>query len=42
MSDEYGVFVSAFAPLVDPDTGEGLMSVGIDIDAKDWQACLNY
>jgi PAS domain S-box-containing protein len=35
-TDEYGTFVSAFAPLVDPDTGKVMLVVGVDIDAADW------
>lgn len=36
--DEYGTFVSAFAPVLDPNTNEVLMVVGIDIDASNWQS----
>ncbi len=38
VSDEYGTFVSALAPVWDPDTGQVLMVVGIDILAEDWLA----
>ncbi|MCL4830014.1 MAG: PAS domain S-box protein [Caldilinea sp.] len=34
--DEYGVFVSAFAPVFDPATGEVIMMVGVDVEASDW------
>ena len=40
-SDEFGTFVSAVAPVLDPNTNEVLMVVGIDIDADDWQARVN-
>ncbi len=34
--DEYGTFVSAFAPVEDPLTGEIRMVIGIDREARDW------
>lgn len=34
--DEYGVFVSAFAPVIDVKTGEVSLVVGLDILADDW------
>jgi len=34
--DEYGTFVSALAPMVDPETGQVLMVVGIDVPAETW------
>jgi signal transduction histidine kinase/CHASE1-domain containing sensor protein len=37
-TDEYGTFVSAVAPVLEPRTGEVLMIVGLDIEASDWQA----
>jgi signal transduction histidine kinase/CHASE1-domain containing sensor protein len=37
-TDEYGTFISALAPVLDPRTGEVLMIVGLDIEADDWQA----
>ncbi len=40
-TDEWGTFVSAFAPVLDPNTGRVLMVIGIDIKADDWQANLN-
>ncbi len=36
--DEYGIFVSALAPIRDPATGQVLMAVGMDIVADDWLA----
>lgn len=36
--DEYGDFVTATAPVVDPHTGEVLMTVGIDVESSVWQA----
>lgn len=37
ISDEYGDFVSAAAPVINPDSGEVLMTVGADILAADWR-----
>jgi PAS domain S-box-containing protein len=34
--DEYGVFVSAFAPVFDPATGKIIMVVGVDAETTDW------
>ena len=39
--DEYGTFFSASAPVIDPQNGEVLMVVGLDILATDWQAHVN-
>ena len=39
--DEWGVFISAFAPIRDPATGLVLGVVGLDVDAKDWRLKLN-
>jgi PAS domain S-box-containing protein len=39
--DEYGTFVSALVPVLEPDSGAVLMVVCIDIMANDWQAKLN-
>jgi PAS domain S-box-containing protein len=39
-SDEYGVFVSAMAPVLDPRTGEVLMAVGLDINAAAWRSAV--
>ena len=38
MTDEYGTFVCALAPVCDPNNGEVLMVVGIDSLADDWKA----
>ncbi len=40
-TDEYGTFVSAIAPVVDPHTGKVLMVVSVDFLASDWQSQLN-
>ena len=40
-TDEYGTFVSAVAPVTDPQSGEVLMVVGIDVPAGDWQTRIN-
>ncbi len=37
-ADEYGEFVSAFAPVLDPNSGAVLMVVGLDIPADAWNA----
>ncbi len=39
-ADEYGSFVSALAPILDPRTGEVLMVVAIDVEAASYQAAL--
>ncbi|HEY9173849.1 MAG TPA: response regulator [Verrucomicrobiae bacterium] len=38
VTDEYGTFLSALAPVTDPRTGEVLMVVGCDTPAEDWHA----
>jgi PAS domain S-box-containing protein len=40
VSDEYGTFVSAFAPVVSPTTGAVRLIVGIDLEATEWQLAL--
>lgn len=40
VTDEYGIFVTAIAPVFDPKNGQVLMTVGIDILASDWKASL--
>ena len=37
-TDEYGSFVSAFAPVLDPCTGETLLMIGVDAEAAQWSA----
>ncbi|MCC7145231.1 MAG: EAL domain-containing protein [Phycisphaeraceae bacterium] len=37
-TDEYGTFVSAFAPVRDPRTGQVLLMIGLDVEADQWQA----
>lgn len=39
-TDEYGTFVSALAPVLDPYSGDVLMLVGIDVSADRWQAII--
>src|SRR5258706_3152846 len=39
-TDARGTFVSAFAPVKDPRTGRLLMMLGLDQDARDWNAAL--
>ncbi len=36
-TDEYGTFVSAFAPVINPDTGRILLVIGMDIEANTWK-----
>ena len=38
--DEYGAFVSAFAPVIDVKSGEVEMVVGVDVMADDWRMLL--
>ncbi len=40
-TDEYGTFVSAVAPVIDPKTSEVLMAVGMDVAARDWYTAVN-
>jgi PAS domain S-box-containing protein len=40
VEDEYGVFLSAMAPVVDPRTNEVILVVGLDIEASEWRAAL--
>lgn len=40
LTDEYGTFVGALAPVCDPDTGKVLMIVGIDTLANDWKSLI--
>jgi hypothetical protein len=35
--DEYGFFISAFAPVTDLRTGQIILVVGMDIEARTWQ-----
>ena len=35
--DEYGVFVSALAPVLDRRSGAVLLMVGLDVEANEWQ-----
>lgn len=37
-SDEYGRFISGFAPLIDPITGEVVVAVGVDADISVWKS----
>ena len=39
-TDEYGTFVSALTPVLDPRSREVLMVVGLDLEAADWQAAI--
>lgn len=37
-ADEYGLFVTATAPVFDPQTGQVLMTVGLDEEASAWKS----
>jgi PAS domain S-box-containing protein len=39
-TDEYGTFVSAFIPLADAENGNGIVVVGIDVMAGEWQGAI--
>lgn len=36
-TDEYGTFVSAFAPVFDAQTGDLVLVIGMDVEAPDWK-----
>lgn len=37
-TDEYGSFVSAFAPIMDPRTGQVALVIGVDLESQVWRA----
>lgn len=37
-TDEYGTFVGAFAPVIDPANGKVIMVVGLDVLAEEWNS----
>jgi len=37
LPDEWGVWVSAIIPIVDPETGELIAVLGMDLDARTWK-----
>ncbi len=39
-SDEYGDFISAYAPVWNPETGDLLMMVGMDVETYVWRAII--
>lgn len=39
--DEYGSFVSGYAPVIDPRSGSVLMAVAIDISAESWRRAVS-
>ncbi len=41
VTDEYGTFITAVAPVFDPERGGVLMAVGVDIVADEWRARLD-
>ncbi len=38
--DEFGAFVTAWVPVIDPLTGKVLLMVGADLEAKTWQSAM--
>ena len=36
-TDKWGSFVSAYVPIVDQNSGENLVVLGVDLDARDWE-----
>jgi diguanylate cyclase (GGDEF)-like protein/PAS domain S-box-containing protein len=40
LKDEFGTFISAIAPVLDPQTGQVLMAVGVDISIDDWNVLI--
>ena len=41
VTDEYGTFISALAPVYDPRTSEVLMAIGIDFMSDEWRVAVN-
>lgn len=41
IQDEYGIFVSALAPVFNPSDGKVILVIGIDIDLNQWTSTLN-
>lgn len=39
-TDEYGTFVTALAPVLDPRTGSVLLVIGLDEETSEWRAAL--
>ncbi len=35
--DEYGTFVSAFSPVIDPVSGTVILVIGLDVEAAEWK-----
>ncbi|MCY2988187.1 MAG: response regulator [Planctomycetota bacterium] len=42
VADEYGIFITGFAPVKDPHTGQVLLVIGLDIEAGQWQASITW
>ena len=40
--DEYGSFITACAPVIDPQTAKTLLVIGIDMEAELWQAAIAH
>ncbi|MBU1909696.1 MAG: PAS domain S-box protein, partial [Verrucomicrobia bacterium] len=40
-TDEYGTFISALAPVLDPQTGELRLAIGVDMEATAWRVAVN-
>ena len=41
ITDEWGIWISGHAPIIDPDSGLILAIIGIDIDARTWKQTIN-
>lgn len=39
-TDEYGTFITAVVPVFNPRTGGVLLTIGLDLEASEWQAAL--
>ncbi|MEE9368533.1 MAG: PAS domain S-box protein [Pontiella sp.] len=42
ITDEYGTFVSASAPVFDPHTGKVILTIGLDIEASEWKSKIRH
>ena len=41
ITDEWGIWISGHAPIIDPDSGRILAIIGIDIDARTWKQTIS-
>lgn len=42
VADRWGTWISGFAPILDPDTGAVMAVLGVDIDARNWEATIAW